>query len=77
VIREAFENILERRTTRELSMTIAFSAALLIREFFSALIVTLVVLVPEVPEGQATALVPALEARYSRDLNACYGSFML
>jgi heavy metal translocating P-type ATPase len=51
IFREAIENILERRMTMELSMTIALLAALLIREVFTALIITLFVLVAEILEG--------------------------
>jgi P-type Cu+ transporter len=51
IFREAIENILERRMTMELSMTIALVAALLIRESFTALIITLFVLVAEILEG--------------------------
>ena len=51
IFREAVENILERRMTMELSMTIALVAALVIREFFTALIITLFVLVAEILEG--------------------------
>jgi heavy metal translocating P-type ATPase len=51
IFSEAIENILERRMTMELSMTIALVAALLIREFFTALIITLFVLVAEILEG--------------------------
>jgi heavy metal translocating P-type ATPase len=51
IFREAFENIRERRMTMELSMTIALIAALCIGEFFTALIITLFVLVAEVLEG--------------------------
>jgi cation transport ATPase len=51
IFRKAFENILERRMTMELSMTIALVAALLIREFSTALVITLFVLVAEVLEG--------------------------
>ncbi len=40
IFREAFEDILERRMTMELSMTIALTAALAIGEFFTALIIT-------------------------------------
>ncbi|HWZ46420.1 MAG TPA: hypothetical protein VNW97_23305 [Candidatus Saccharimonadales bacterium] len=50
IFREALENILERRMTMELSMTIALIAALLIREFFTALVITLFVLVAEILE---------------------------
>src|ERR1700680_2633710 len=48
---EAFENIIERKMTMELSMAIAILAALAIREVFTALIITLFVLVAEVLEG--------------------------
>jgi len=51
ILREAFENILERRMTMELSMTIAIVAAAAIGQFFTALIITLFVLVAEVLEG--------------------------
>jgi heavy metal translocating P-type ATPase len=49
--KKAFENILERRMTMELSMTIAIVAAASIGEFFTALVITLFVLVAEVLEG--------------------------
>lgn len=51
IFKEAFENIVERKMTMELSMTIALLAALAIREFFTALIITLFVLIAEVLEG--------------------------
>ena len=51
IFREAFENLLERRMTMELSMTIAIVAAAAIGEFFTALVITLFVLVAEVLEG--------------------------
>lgn len=51
ILKEAFENILQRRMTMELSMTIAIAAAAAIGEFFTALIITLFVLVAEVLEG--------------------------
>jgi heavy metal translocating P-type ATPase len=51
IFREALENILERRMTMELSMTIALVAALLIKEFFTALVITLFVLAAEILEG--------------------------
>ena len=50
IFRQAVENILERRMTMELSMTIALVAALVIHEFFTALIITLFVLVAEILE---------------------------
>jgi Cd2+/Zn2+-exporting ATPase/Cu+-exporting ATPase len=51
ILKEAFENILERRMTMELSMTIAIIAAAAIGQFFTALVITLFVLVAEVLEG--------------------------
>jgi len=51
IFKEAIENILERRMTMELSMTIALVAALAIGEFFTALVIALFVLVAEVLEG--------------------------
>lgn len=51
ILKEAFENIVERCMTMELSMTIAIAAAAAIGEFFTALVITLFVLVAEVLEG--------------------------
>jgi P-type Cu+ transporter len=51
IFAEAYQNLRERRMTMELSMTLALVAALVIREFFTALIITLFVLVAEVLEG--------------------------
>jgi heavy metal translocating P-type ATPase len=51
ILKEAFENVMERRMTMELSMTIAVVAAAAIGQFFTALIITLFVLVAEVLEG--------------------------
>ena len=51
IFKEAFENVIERRMTMELSMTIAIVAAAAIGEFFTALVITLFVLVAEVLEG--------------------------
>jgi heavy metal translocating P-type ATPase len=51
IFKEAFENIVERKMTMELSMTIALLAALAIREFFTALMITGFVLGAEVLEG--------------------------
>jgi Cd2+/Zn2+-exporting ATPase/Cu+-exporting ATPase len=51
IFKEAFENLLERHMTMELSMTIAIVAAAAIGEFFTALVITLFVLVAEVLEG--------------------------
>jgi Cd2+/Zn2+-exporting ATPase/Cu+-exporting ATPase len=51
IFHEAYENIMEKRMTMELSMTIAIVAALAIREVFTALVITLFVLVAEILEG--------------------------
>jgi heavy metal translocating P-type ATPase len=51
IFKEAFENIIQRRMTMELSMTIALVAALAIGEFFTALVITAFVLGAEILEG--------------------------
>jgi heavy metal translocating P-type ATPase len=51
IFHEAYENIVQRRMTMELSMTIAIVAALAIREIFTVLVITLFVLVAEILEG--------------------------
>jgi P-type Cu+ transporter len=51
IFREALHSVTERKMTMELSMWLALTAALVIREFFTALIITLFVLVAEVIEG--------------------------
>jgi heavy metal translocating P-type ATPase len=51
IFKEAFENIIERRMTMELSMTIALVSALAIGEFFTALVITGFVLAAEILEG--------------------------
>jgi heavy metal translocating P-type ATPase len=51
IFKEAFENIVERRMTMELSMTIALASALVIGEFFTALVITAFVLGAEILEG--------------------------
>jgi heavy metal translocating P-type ATPase len=50
IYREALENLAARRMTMELSMSIAILAAAAISEFFTALIITLFVLIAEVLE---------------------------
>lgn len=55
ILKEAFENLLARRMTIELSMSIAIVAAAAISEFFTALIITLFVLVAEVLEGMTVS----------------------
>ena len=51
IFKEALENILDRRMTMELSMTIALVSALAIGEFFTALVITAFVLAAEILEG--------------------------
>ncbi|MGC2477389.1 MAG: cation-translocating P-type ATPase, partial [Candidatus Sulfotelmatobacter sp.] len=51
IFKEAFENIVERKMTMELSMTMALLSALAIGEFFTALVITAFVLAAEVLEG--------------------------
>ncbi len=51
IFKEAYENIVERKMTMELSMTIALLSALAIGEFFTALVITDFVLAAEVLEG--------------------------
>src|ERR1700757_2959049 len=51
IFKEAFDNIVERRMTMELSMTIALVSALAIGEFFTALVITAFVLAAEILEG--------------------------
>lgn len=55
IYKEAFENLIARRMTMELSMTIAIVAAAAIGEFFTALVITLFVLVAEVLEGMTVS----------------------
>lgn len=55
IYKEALENIIARRMTMELSMTIAIIAAAAIAQFFTALVITLFVLVAEVLEGMTVA----------------------
>jgi cation transport ATPase len=55
IFHEAYENIVQRRMTMELSMAIAIVAALAIREIFTALVITLFVLVAEILEGLTVA----------------------
>jgi Cd2+/Zn2+-exporting ATPase/Cu+-exporting ATPase len=51
IFKEAIANLVARRMTMELSMTIALAAALAIGEFFTALVIILFVLIAEVLEG--------------------------
>jgi P-type Cu+ transporter len=55
IFKEAFENLLSRRMTMELSMTIAIVAAAAIGEFFTSLIIALFVLVAEALEGMTVS----------------------
>src|SRR5260370_42342816 len=51
ILKEAAENVMERRITMELSITIAIVAALAIGQFFTALIIVLFALIAEILEG--------------------------
>ena len=55
IFREAVENLYARRMTMELSMSIAIIAAAAIGEFFTALVITLFVLIAEVLEGMTVS----------------------
>ncbi len=55
IFAEALENLLARRMTMELSMTLAIVAAAAIAQFFTALIITLFVLIAEVLEGMTVS----------------------
>lgn len=55
IFAEALANLLARRMTMELSMTLAIVAAAAIAQFFTALIITLFVLVAEVLEGMTVS----------------------
>ena len=55
IYKEALENALERRMTMELSMSIAIVAAAAISQWFTALVITLFVLVAEVLEHMTVA----------------------
>jgi len=51
IYREAWENLLKRRMTMELSMTIALLSALAIGQFFTAIVIAFFVLFAELLEG--------------------------
>jgi heavy metal translocating P-type ATPase len=55
IFKEALENLLAKRMTMELSMSIAIIAAAAISEFFTALVITLFVLIAEVLEGMTVS----------------------
>jgi Cd2+/Zn2+-exporting ATPase/Cu+-exporting ATPase len=55
IYREAIRNLIARRMTMELSMTIAIVAAAAIQQFFTALVITLFVLIAEVLEGMTVS----------------------
>src|SRR5579872_762298 len=55
IFKEALENLWARRMTMELSMSIAIVAAAAISEFFTALVITLFVLIAEVLEGMTVS----------------------
>jgi Cd2+/Zn2+-exporting ATPase/Cu+-exporting ATPase len=50
ILKEAFESLVERRMTMELSMSLAIAAAAVVGEFFTALMIMLFVLVAEILE---------------------------
>jgi cation transport ATPase len=51
IYKEAWENLLKRRMTMELSMTIALLAALAIGQFFTVIVIAFFVLFAELLEG--------------------------
>jgi Cd2+/Zn2+-exporting ATPase/Cu+-exporting ATPase len=51
IFKEAISDLLQRRMTMELSMTIALVAASAVGEFFTALLITVFVLIAEILEG--------------------------
>jgi Cu+-exporting ATPase len=55
IFREAAESVIARQMTMELSISIAIAAAAAIGEFFTALVITLFVLVAEVLEGMTVS----------------------
>ena len=55
IFKEACENLVAKRMTMELSMSIAIIAAAAISEFFTALVITLFVLIAEVLEGMTVS----------------------
>lgn len=55
IFKEALENLVAKRMTMELSMSIAIVAAAVISEFFTALVITLFVLIAEVLEGMTVS----------------------
>jgi cation transport ATPase len=55
IFKEAYDNIIERHMTMELSMTIAIIAASIISQFFTALIILLFVLIAEVLENMTVS----------------------
>ena len=67
IFSEAWKNVRERRMTMELSMTIALAAALVIGEMFTALVITLFVLIAELLES----LTVGRGRRALRDLLDC------
>jgi hypothetical protein len=71
IFREAFADLLSRRMTMELSMTIALVSALAIREVFTALVIVFFVLIAEVLEE----LTVGRGRRAIQDLLNLQGSF--
>jgi hypothetical protein len=66
IFKEALENLFAKRMTMDLSMSIAIVAAAGIAEFFTALVITLFVLVAEVLEGMTVSRGRRATARSSR-----------
>jgi P-type Cu+ transporter len=79
IFREAVTNLLARRMTMELSMTIALVAASAIGEFFTAAVIVLFVLIAEVLEGltvdRGRAAIRDLLAMLPRVVTVRRGSF--
>jgi Cd2+/Zn2+-exporting ATPase/Cu+-exporting ATPase len=55
ILKEAFESLVERRMTMELSMSLAIAAAAAVGEFFTALMIMVFVLVAEILEQMTVA----------------------
>jgi len=75
IFKEAAENLIARKMTMELSMTIAIVAAAAISEFFTALIITLFVLVAEILENTTVARGRRICAAGVMDGDTCVSSF--
>jgi cation transport ATPase len=64
IFKEAISDLLQRRMTMELSMTIALVAASVIGEFFTALLITVFVLIAEILEGMTVGRGGAQSANF-------------